>query len=231
MDLSPDFTHSGWKNRRIFTPPPVFGCGHLHSSWALKMQAGNDRHRTKLGLGWRIKKTIKRIKRKYWERTKKRILRASNKILHIQNRREPGKGAENLCAMGDQKKILLEIHVEADGVETVSIQRWFFPPIASAVGVRFFVSSFLRLLASSFPLFLRFLVSSFGQVAYFSPDSFSCRVRFFVFSFLRLLVSSFPLFLRFLVSSSGQVAYIMYQYTSWMYSHYMKSNIIYIYII
>jgi len=51
MDLSPDFTHSGWKNRRIFTPPPVFGCGHLHSSWALKMQAGNDRHRTRLGLG------------------------------------------------------------------------------------------------------------------------------------------------------------------------------------
>lgn len=56
MDLSPDFTHSGWKNRRIFTPPPVFGCGHLHSSWALKMQAGNDRHRTRLGSDGTISK-------------------------------------------------------------------------------------------------------------------------------------------------------------------------------
>ena len=34
----------------------------------------------------------------------KNIKSIKTKILHIQNRREPGQGGENLCAMGDQKK-------------------------------------------------------------------------------------------------------------------------------
>ena len=50
------------------------------------------------------KKILRGSKKKYWEGIKKNIKSIKKKILHIQNRREPGRGGENLCAMGDQKK-------------------------------------------------------------------------------------------------------------------------------
>ena len=97
-------------------------------------------------LGGDQKENIKSIKKKY----------CTYKIVA-----NLGKELKTSAPWGIKKKILLEIHVEGRRSRNSLHSALIFSPDSFSCR-----GSFLRLLVSSFPLFLRFLVSSFGQVAY-----------------------------------------------------------------
>ena len=103
------------------------------------------------------KKILRGSKKNIGMGSKKNIKSIKTKILHIQNRREPGKGGENLCAMGDQKKIFLEIHVEGRRSRNTSLRSAliFSPGSFSCRGSIFCVYTvLLRALFLSVPLFV-----------------------------------------------------------------------------